>query len=85
MIEVKRTITEAPLSTGSHVSSYLSNITQSVHVGAYTSAVVHLLFDVAQGSVLGGPLFIMYVTPFAEATTTEGVQISQFSDDKQAR
>nr|CAH0100132.1 unnamed protein product [Daphnia galeata] len=27
----------------------------------------------------------MYVTPFAEATTTEGVQVSQFSDDKQAR
>ena len=66
-------------------SSYLSNRTQSVHVGAYTSAVVHLLFGVAQGSVLGGPLFIMYVTPFAEATATEGVQVSQFSDDKQAR
>jgi hypothetical protein len=27
----------------------------------------------------------MNVTPFAEVTTTEGVQISQFSDDKQAR
>ena len=27
----------------------------------------------------------MYVTPFAEATATEGVQVSQFSDDKQAR
>jgi hypothetical protein len=66
-------------------SSYLSNRTQSVHVGAYTSASVHLLFGVAQGSVLGGPLFIMYVTPFSEATKTEGVQVSQFSDDKQAR
>jgi hypothetical protein len=66
-------------------SSYLSNRTQSVHVGAYTSAVVHLLFGVAQGSVLGGPPFIMYVKPFSEATKTEGVQVSQFSDDKQAR
>jgi hypothetical protein len=66
-------------------SSYLSNRTHSVHVGACTSAVVHLLFGVAQGSVLGGPLFIMYVTPFSEATTTEGVQVSQFSDDKHAR
>nr|CAH0104938.1 unnamed protein product [Daphnia galeata] len=54
--------------------SYLSNRTQSVQVRAYTSAVVHILFGVAQGSVLGGPLFIMYVTPFAGATTTEGVQ-----------
>ena len=27
----------------------------------------------------------MYVTPFSEATATEGVQVSQFSDDKQAR
>jgi hypothetical protein len=27
----------------------------------------------------------MYATPFAGATTTEGVQVSQFSDDKQAR
>ncbi len=67
------------------LSSYLSNRTQSVQVGAYTSDVVHLLFGVAQGSLLGGPLFIMYVTPFAGATTTEGVQNSQFSDDKQAR
>jgi hypothetical protein len=66
-------------------SSYLSNRTQSVHFGAYSSAVVHLLFVVAQGSVLGGPLFIKYVTPFSEATKTEGVQVSQFSDDKQAR
>nr|CAH0104286.1 unnamed protein product [Daphnia galeata] len=39
----------------------------------------------AQGSVLGSPLFLMYVTPFAEATTTEGGKVSQFSDDKQAR
>jgi hypothetical protein len=43
------------------------------------------LFGVAQGSVLGGPLFIIYVTPFAEATTTEGVLVRQFSDEKQAR
>ena len=37
-------------------SSYLSNRTQSVQVGAYTSDVVHLLFGVAQGSALGGPV-----------------------------
>ena len=43
------------------------------------------MFGVAQGSVLGGPFFIIYVTPFAEVTTTEGVLVSQFSDDKQAR
>jgi hypothetical protein len=30
-------------------------------------------------------MFIMYVTLFAEATTIEGLQVSQFSDDKQAR
>ena len=65
----------------------LSDRTQFVHVGAYASSVVYLLFDVAQGSVLGsrGPLFIIYVTPFAETTATEGVQESYFSDDKQVR
>ncbi len=41
----------------------------------------HLTFDVPQGSVLGGPLSIMYVAPLPDSTETSGVTIRQFSDD----
>lgn len=66
-------------------SSYRTIITQSVQVETYTSHVVLLLFGVTQGSALGGPLFIIYVTPLSEATATDDVEIRKFSDDEQAR
>ena len=65
--------------------SYLSDRTQSVQIGNVSSGVILLLFGVAQGSVLGGPLFIMYVAPLADATAVDGVDVRQFSDDSQAK
>ena len=63
---------------------YLSGRTQSIQVESFSSAVVLVLFRVAQGSVLGGTLFNMHVTPLAIATSTDGVVVRQYSDDSRA-
>ena len=51
---------------------------------SFSSAVVPVLFGIVKGSVLGGPLFNMYVTPLASATSTDGVVVRQYSDESQA-
>ena len=64
--------------------SYLSGRTQSIQIENFTSSAVPLPCGVPQGSVLGGPLFIMCVAPLAGVTATHGVIVRQFSDDSQA-
>ncbi len=64
--------------------SYLSGRTQSVQIENFTSSAVPLPCGVPQGSVLGGPLFIICVAPLADVTATDGVVVRQFSDDSQA-
>ena len=64
--------------------SYLSGRTKSVQIENFTSSAASLPCGVSQGSVLGGPLFIMCVAPLADVTATDGVIVRQFSDDSQA-
>ena len=53
--------------------SYLSGRTQSVQIENFTSSAASLPCGVPQGSVLGGPLFIMRVAPLADVTANDVV------------
>ena len=62
-------------------SSYLSGRRQSVSVSGFTSSPCPLLFSMAQGSVLGPILYILYNSPLHEIVVKFGVADHSFSPD----
>ena len=65
--------------------SFLADRTQSVCLNGCSSARVLVPSGVPQGSVLGGPLFIILTSTLVPETAECGVTVDQFSDDTQAR
>ena len=65
------------------LSSYLTDRTQSVHVGSNSSPVSHLLTGVPQGSVLGPLLFSLYTTPLSYLLNKSGISYHMYADDTQ--
>ena len=63
--------------------SYITGRHQAVLIDGFTSALVPLLFGVAQGSVLGPIVFILYTTPLYQLVRAFGVDCHFFSDDSQ--
>jgi len=67
------------------LASFLSERTQSIHLGIWSPTPLPIPFGVQQGSVLGGDLFLAHVSTLPAATSVTGVTVDQFSDDTQAR
>jgi len=65
--------------------SFLSERTQSIYLGSWSSTPLPVPFGVPQGSVLGGNLFLAHVSTLPSATSVTGVTVDQLSDDTQAR
>ena len=63
--------------------SYITGRHQAVLIDGFTSALVPLLFGVAQGSVLGPIVFILYTTPLYRLVRAFRVDCHFFSDDSQ--
>jgi hypothetical protein len=63
--------------------SFITCRHQAVLIDGFTSALVPLLFGVAQGSVLGPIVFILYTTPLYQLFRAFGVDSHFFSDDSQ--
>ena len=63
--------------------SYITGRHQAVLIDGFTSALVPLLFDVAQGSVLGPIVFVLYTTPLYRLVRAFRVDCHFFSDDSQ--
>jgi hypothetical protein len=63
--------------------SYITGRHQAVLINGFTSALVPLLFGVAQGSVLGPIVLILYSTPLYQLVRAFGVDSHFFSDDSQ--
>jgi hypothetical protein len=61
--------------------SYITGRHQAVLIDCFTSALTPLLFGVAQGSVLGPIVFILYTTPLYRLVRAFGVDCHFFSDD----
>ena len=63
--------------------SFLTGRTQKVKIGDQYSDTVELLFGVAQGSVLGPPLFKIYIRSLYKYVEPTGFTIEGFADDHQ--
>jgi retron-type reverse transcriptase len=65
------------------ISSYLTNRSQAVQIGADRSNVSTCSFGVPQGSVLGPILFAAYVSPMATIAQSHCTLQQQYADDTQ--
>ena len=65
----------------SWLRSYLSNRSQYVKLGDYTSPSAALLAGVPQGSVLGPLLFTTYTSPLSDIVKNFNVSFHQYADD----
>ena len=63
--------------------SFLTGRTQKVKIGEEYSDIVELLYGVAQGSVLGPPLFKIYIRSLYKYVEPTGFTIEGFADDHQ--
>ena len=63
--------------------SFITNRTQKVKIGETYSDVIELLFGVAQGSVLGPPLFKIYIRSLYRYVAPTDFEIEGFADDHQ--
>ena len=63
--------------------SFITGRHQAVLIDRFTSALVPLLFGVAQGSALGPIVFIHYIKPLYQLVRAFGVDCHFFSDDLQ--
>lgn len=64
-------------------ASFLLNRTQKVKIGDEYSDVTNLLYGVAQGSVLGPPLFNIYIRPLRRYLLVTLFSLFGFADDHQ--
>ena len=65
------------------LTSYLSDRTQSVHIGSNSSPSSLLRTGVPQGSVLGPLLFTLYTTPLSYLLHKTNVSYHMYADDTQ--
>ena len=63
--------------------SFIANRTQKVKIGETYSDVIELLYGVAQGSVLGPPLFKIYIRSLYRYVSPTDFEIEGFADDHQ--
>ena len=63
--------------------SFLTNRTQKVKIGDAYSDLANLLYGVAQGSVLGPPLFNIYIRPLRRYLLVTFFSLFGFADDHQ--
>lgn len=64
-------------------TSFLLNRTQKVKIGDSYSMLTYLLYGVAQGSVLGPPLFNIYIRPLRRYLLVTFFTVFGFADDHQ--
>ena len=67
----------------SWLQSYLSNRSQSVCIGQFSSDTAPLTTGVPQGSVLGPILFSTYISPIAQIVANHSLLHQQYADDTQ--
>ena len=65
------------------ITSFLSNRSHKVRVGAKTSETYNILFGVPQGSILGPLLFILYTSNITSIAHSFGISIHLYADDTQ--
>ena len=65
------------------LTSYLSDRTQSVHVGSLSTSPSPVHTGVPQGSVLGPLLFTLYTTPLSYLLHDSGISYHMYADDTQ--
>ena len=63
--------------------SFITNRTQKVKIGETYSDVIELMYGVAQGSVLGPPLFKIYIRSLYRYVAPTEFEIEGFADDHQ--
>ena len=65
-------------------ASYLNGRSQAVTTRGAASCRKNLSTGVPQGSVLGPPLYLIYVNPLQSVNSSNALRLRQFSDDTQA-